>query len=424
MAYEDKDGVSYSFIKTNRFKTTMISVGFYLPCSERSAAYSLTAALMATGTKEYPDSESFNRKLASLYGANVSLSVAKLGDVQEFRISLIVNNDKYSMNGEKTVDEAGKLLCDMIFGRLLSNTDYPKQVVQREKRLLCEKIAGEINDKRLYARKRCEEIMCQGEPFGMHENGTKEQVNALMDEDINNTLYSLLQNSFISVIAIGENEPENFKINFFELLGRLQRRYIPCADDVVKKAGELKTVEERLPIGQGKLVLGFRSESAGSDEQTLATWVMCDVFGGGPYSRLFANVREKLSLCYYCSARAVRRKGIIMVDSGVEENNINATKEAVLNELSVVKNGDFTDEELLASKRSMCDMISSVESDQAALMRWYAARALEKKVLTPSEVCERIKVVTREDVIKAATGFTLDTVYMLRPDAYVKEGQQ
>lgn len=46
---------------------------------------------------------------------------------------------------------------------------------------------------------------------------------------------------------------------------------------------------------------------------------MTDVFGGGPYSRLFMNVREKLSLCYYCSARLIRGKGIIVIQSGIEK---------------------------------------------------------------------------------------------------------
>lgn len=409
------EGISYSFIKTNRFKTTVISVGFYLPINEFSAANSLAAALMSTGTFEYPDSESFNRKLASLYGAAKSLTISKLGDNEQFRINIAVNDDKYSMNGESTTKDAGELLCDMIFGRYLDGSDYPTDAVMREKRLLIEKIKGEINDKRLYARKRCEEIMCEGEPYGLSSHGTVEQVKNLTDADIKSAISRLIKNAFISVIVIGDKEPTEFKEIFLELLDKSERQYIPFQKDIVKIGEEFKTVTEEMSVEQGKLVLGFRSEQGGADNDTVATFVMTDVFGGGPYSRLFTNVREKRSLCYYCSARAIRRKGLIFVDSGVEAKNIESAKSAILEELSAVKEGKFSQKELDSSKLSLCDTLRSVESDQLALLSWYATRALEEKVLSPQEFCEKVEEITADDIKMAAEGYRLDIVYILKP---------
>ena len=419
--FSKANGVSYSFIKTNRFKTTLISVGFYLPTDDYAAANSLACALMSTGTSALADSESFNRRLASLYGASVSLSVTKLGDIEEFRLNLTVNDSRYSINGEDTADDAGKLLCDMIFGRFLAESSYPADAVSREKRLLCEKIAGEINDKRIFARGRCEEIMCEGEPYGMPKNGTVEQVNSLTDRDIREALCRLIRNSFISVIIIGKSEPVCFAESFDKCLTAAKRDYKPLPKDILHTAKPLRTVEEKMQVGQGKLVLGFRTGNGGNDTDTVSTWVMTDVFGGGPYSKLFCNVREKLSLCYYCSARAVRSKGLMFVDSGVEEKNIDAAKDAVLKELAAVANGDFTEKELNSSKLAMSDMIRSVESDQPSLMRWYAARALETESASPEQICEIIERVTAEDIKNAAKSFALDTVYILRPDGSVKE---
>ncbi|MBQ1183712.1 MAG: insulinase family protein [Clostridia bacterium] len=417
----EKNGVSYSFIKTSRFKTTLISVGFYLPLTKNAAANALALRLMKSGTLLLPDTYSFNRKLASLYGAKVSAWVSKVGDCQELRLGIAVNDDKFSLNGEQTVTEAANLICDMIFSRHLSGESYPADAIEREKRLQCEAIAGKINEKRIFARNRLEEIMCKGEPFGLATEGSVEETSALTSDDVNTALKRLINTAFISVQVVGEKEPDGFYERLTESLEKTSREFKSLNSDVVLPAGEIKRITETMPVKQGKLVLGFRSDTAGCDRETVATLVMCDIFGGGPYSKLFCNVREKMSLCYYCAARAIRRKGLLVVDSGVEDSNIDSAEKAILSQLEDMKNGNFTEKELEFSKLAICDSVNSVESDQNSLLHWYAARSLEKNPTTPEEMCELIKNITAEDIKKAAEKFMLDTVYTLRPDGTKKE---
>ena len=417
-------GISYSFIPTDRFKTTLISVGFYLPLSQNNAANALTLSLMKSGTEALPDTYLLNRKLASLYGAGITSWVAKQGDCQELRIGITVNDNKYSINGENTVDEAGALLCDMIFGRFISGNSFPKEAIVREKRLLCEAIEGKLNDKRTYARNRCEEIMCEGEPYGLAQEGTVDDVTSVTDDDIRLSLERILKTSFISVLVIGAEEPKLFAERFSDCVNSVGREFNNLPSDTVLSAGEFKEVTETMPVKQGKLVLGLRSPDGGNDRDTIANWIMGDIFGGGPYSKLFCNVREKMSLCYYCSARSVRRKGIILVDSGVEDANIESAKAAILDQLRDMVNGNFSDKDITSSKLSMCDSIRSAESEQESLARWYAARALEKSPASPNEICELITSVTKEDIMNAAKSFALDTVYILKPDGSVKEEEE
>ncbi len=417
-----KNGISYSYIPSNRFKTTLISVGFYLPLSQNNAANALTLALMRSGTEKLTDTYSFNRKLASFYGAGITAWVAKNGDCQELRLGITVNDNKYSLNGENTVGEAGELICDMIFSRFLSKTDYPKEAVSREKRLLCESIDGKLNDKRTYARNRCEEMMCAAEPFGLSPEGTVDSVTALTDDDIRAALNRMIRQAFISVLVIGSEEPTCFTDKFSKCVAASKRDFKPLPKDVVVLArDECNTATEEMPVKQGKLVLGLRSAKGGADRDTVANWVMGDIFGGGPYSKLFCNVREKMSLCYYCSARSIRRKGIILVDSGVEDQNIEAAKTAILKQLQDMADGSFTEKEMISSKLAMCDAIRSAESEQDTLAHWYAARALEDEPASPKEICELIEKVTRNDIINAAKGFKLDTVFVLKPDGTAKE---
>ncbi|MBO5908846.1 MAG: insulinase family protein, partial [Clostridia bacterium] len=152
-----------------------------------------------------------------------------------------------------------------------------------------------------------------------------------------------------------------------------------------------------------------------------AAWVMNNIFGSSPHSKLFCNVREKMSLCYYCSSRIIRPKGLIFIESGVEQGNIQKAKQAILDEFQKMKDADFTYEEINFAKLSLIDSIKSVNSDQLAIAHWFATRSLDEAGMTPDEACNAIESVTKEDIVNAASGFILDTVYRLLPDGTVTE---
>ena len=80
---------------------------------------------------------------------------------------------------------------------------------------------------------------------------------------------------------------------------------------------EVREVSEKMEVAQSKLVLGFRTGKIQAEEKP-AFKLMAAIFGGTPHSKLFLNVREKLSLCYYCAARCNINKGFLLVESGVE----------------------------------------------------------------------------------------------------------
>ena len=138
------------------------------------------------------------------------------------------------------------------------------------------------------------------------------------------------------------------------------------------------------------------------------------IMGGTPFSRLFLNVREKLSLCYYCAARFDGATGIMMVDIGLEKGNKDKAKEEILRQLSLVAQGEFDGEELENTKLSYINSLKSVGDSLAAIESWYLMQILwyEQPASTEQEV-EAVQAVTREQVIGAASQVTLDTVYFL-----------
>ena len=164
--------------------------------------------------------------------------------------------------------------------------------------------------------------------------------------------------------------------------------------------------------------MGFSCDMYGDDDLSLPLMVMCDIFGGGPYSRLFSNVREKMSLCYYCSASSVRYKGLLTVDSGVEVKNAQKAQDEILNQLEIIKKGEFSDFEFDSSIKSICDSLNTYNDSQNSLDLWYALKINNQNLYSPEDIAEKIKKITKEDVIYAAKGVKLHTVYKLLP----KEG--
>ena len=183
-----------------------------------------------------------------------------------------------------------------------------------------------------------------------------------------------------------------------------------------EKRNTVKRVTDNMDVTQGKLCLGFSAEMCGNDDTTLPLMVMTDIFGGGPYSKLFSNVREKMSLCYYCSASAVRQKGLITVESGIETENALKAEKEILNQLEAVKKGEFSDFEFQSSIKSISDSLNSYNDSQNSIDLWYAIKINNDSVYSPEDIAKKLKNITREDVVNTANGVTLNTVYKLLPE--------
>jgi predicted Zn-dependent peptidase len=256
--------------------------------------------------------------------------------------------------------------------------------------------------------------MCKEEPYGTALNGTLEDVNSLTKQKVADALKTIIEKSFVSVIVISDSEPHEFVEAFSNRISSVNRCYNPLPKNTVRAAGELRTQDEEMPVAQGKLVLGLRSCNTGTDRETIPTFVMTYLYGGGPSGKLFLNVREKLSLCYYCAARLFAIKGIVCVDSGVEFDTVEQAKNGILAQLDFIKKGEFDDNLISASKMGLKDSVKSAYDSNADLEGWYLTRIFDKEPLSPEEFVERIDKVTREEIIKAANTINLDTIYLLK----------
>lgn len=413
------DGVEGLFVKNDRFNTTLISYNFYLPLKKETvASYALLPFILTSCGKDYPDFSKLNLKLAKLYGARLNASAEKYGDYQLLKMTISVINDRFSLDGESLVKSASLLLLNLIFSPNTEDGAFLTEDLEREKRKAIEHIKGEISEKRIYAKKRLIEEMYENSPYGIPKCGTVEDVEAITEKSLYNAWERMLQTAFVRVQVVGSAVPTGLFEDITERFSVTERKNITdCKiSEPTEKRNTVKRVTDNMDVTQGKLCLGFSAEMCGNDDTTLPLMVMTDIFGGGPYSRLFSNVREKMSLCYYCSASAVRQKGLITVESGIETENALKAEKEILNQLEAVKKGEFSDFEFQSSIKSISDSLNSYNDSQNSIDLWYAIKVNNNSVYSPEDIAEKLKNITREDVVNTANGVTLNTVYKLLPE--------
>lgn len=413
--FELSDGVIGNFIPTTRFKTARLSVSFYVPMREDTAsAYALLPFILTGCGKEYPTSRIISRHLDNLYNAALACECTKMGDLQLLSVSITCMENKYALDGSDIILKCANMLSSLIFNPLCDEGGFEEQNFEKEKRLMIERIDSEINNKRSYALSRCVAEVCKGEPCSIPRYGSRQGQVDLTRGELYAAWETLLRTAYVRIGYLASEENEKV----FDILGKafsdLDRKVVNINAPIVSPAKEtVSEIHDRMPVKQGKLVLGFRTNIHGGDKDTYKVMVTTDLFGGGPYSRLFDNVREKMSLCYYCAARANRGKGYMTVDSGVEFDNMDKTHNEILNQLDIVCKGEFDDEALAASKRALCDTFRGAEDSQPLIDRWHADRLFVADAPSPDEVAALINSVTKEDVIETAKTFKLDTVYRL-----------
>lgn len=412
------NGVEGLFIKNERFNTTLVSCNLYLPLKKETAAlYALLPFILTSCSKKYPDFSRLNYKLSRMYGARLDASAEKYGDCQLLRMNVSVINDRYCLDEESLVKQATELLLGLIFEPNTENGEFLENDLEREKRKAIEHIKGEYSEKRIYAKNRLIEEMYKGEDYGVPKCGTVEDVEQITGRELFSAWKKILKSAFIRFQVIGSAVPIGLFEEISERFSGFERENITdCKKALTTASIETpQIIDERLDISQGKLCLGFSSKVCGNDDNSLPLMVMADIFGGGPYSRLFSNVREKMSLCYYCSASSVRQKGLLTVESGIETANAEKAQTEILNQLDIVKKGEFTDFEFESSIKSICDSLNTYNDSQISLDMWYALKANNENLYSPADIAEKVKLITRQEVIETAEGVKLHTVYKLLP---------
>lgn len=408
-------GVELCTYKTDDFKTAQASVNIAMPLDDgNNAARALLIYLISKTDRDYPTIKEMTDRLSMLYGASISGSVVKSGESQVIRLTLECIDDKFALTDESIILDSLSLMFDMIFSPNVEGSSFKDEDIKREKRLMIERIRSMNDDKITYAANRLIEEMCKDEAYSIRKYGTEEEIEALTGEDISKALIDVLLHAPIQINVIGGFDEDSVRKLVSDRFSKLERGDITeLRTQFLSEAYDEREIREKQEVNQCKLVIGMRAGMTYDRDNYAALKVMTDIFGSGTYSKLFMNVREKQSLCYYCSAKLDSSKGIILIQSGVEKENIDKAVKAIKHEFEDMRNGNFDEEVINSSKLSLCDGLAGALDTPEDIDIWYAVQQTASCVYSPRELSDMIKQVTKEEIMTAASFASFDTVYIL-----------
>ena len=412
-------GVWLRTVHTGKFKSACMSVTLMVPLERGTASENaLLPSVLRRGTSVHQDMESLSAALDDLYGGVIAPVVRKRGETQCIGFVASFLDDAYTLEEDKLLEPATALLGELLLSPRTVNGTFDPVYVAGEKENLENRIRGQVNDKRIYASHRLVEIMCKEESFGADKLGELSRVEASTPASLWRRYQKVLNNAAVELYYCGSASPDRVESAFKNVFSSLpinEERIIPDCDVRLKVPAQPQLAEEKMDVTQGKLALGFRTGGLTCWEEEYPALVMCNaVFGGTAMSKLFMNVREKMSLCYYASSVLEKMKGLMLVSSGIEFDQYQRARDEILHQLDEVRMGRIEDWEMEGARRVLAGGYSAVLDDQIQQEDFWQSQAAAGLDATPEEIAAGFEKVTRNQVAEAAGKLKLDTIYFLR----------
>lgn len=412
-------GVVLRHYPDKRFKTAVVSVQLLRPmCREEAALNALLSSVLLRGSKNYPDMRAITARQDELYGVSIPPLLRRIGDIQTVGLFCGFLEDRFALPGDQIMAPALELLRELLLEPKLVEGVFDPEFVESEKQNLISDIEAELNDKRSYAASRMIRTLCDGDSFALPIRGTVEDVRGITPESLYDHYQKVLRTSPVEIFYVGSAG-----------IGAVADCLMPLARAVatepmalpqqtpLRLTAEECEFSETMDINQGKLSMGFVTPVNYWHPDYIAMQVFNAVYGAGMTSKLFVNVREKLSLCYYAGSGYYGSKGIVTVSSGIDECNYEKAKEEILRQLSLTATGNITPDELAAAKNAIISGLRSVPDSPRALESFYGTLFISGRSDDLEERIAAVAAVTADDVARCAWTLKLHTVFFLKGEA-------
>jgi len=377
----------------------------------------LLPRVLRRGSASLPDMESISAALDDLYGVRIEPVNRKKGEIHCIGFYVDFPDDRYIPEQESVLEKAVSIVGDILLSPFLHDGNLCHDYTESEKSNLIDDIKASINDKRGYAIDRLLEEMCKDEAFGVSKLGSESEALAIDNIELTKHYYEIVNNSRVEIFYCGSADPKRIEDVIKTTFRGLPERgstdipeteivYYPPIDPP-------RRFSENLDVSQGKLTVGFRMGDTMKNPDYPALMLLNALYGGTISSKLFLNVRERLSLCYYASSMLYKHKGIMLVSSGVDFSRFDTALEEILAQLEDIKNGNISEWEFTSAKRSIITSIKSALDRPGGLEELYFDSVVSVVRYDPVSLSDMIEAATPGRVVSAASGIKTDSIYFL-----------
>ena len=363
------------FAEGQKFRTNLLVLFFDLPLKRETAT---KTALLAEVLRQGEDPTGAARQAELLFGAHWDISVVKKGERQLLLFSL------EALKNVET-EEMLAFLRERLFAPLQNG--FTEKTVERQKKILRQKLENQRDDKKAFARRRALEETAKGTALAISGDGYAEDLEEIGAEGLLAFYRELLETARVKVFFCGEKD---------EALLSLRQNFKGKAAAEDEAAPILKEkphfLREETDAAQARLLLGFLGDVGNSTRET-ALLLLNQLLGGDPDSFLFRKLRE---------------------EDGIRAEDAKRVCAELLSCLEEWKKNGICKEKLAHAKESLIREYTALADSPWGMVDFLAEQALQGKELTTERLLRQIERTEAADVVRAAKHFRLQTVYLLQ----------
>ena len=411
-------GVTLRCCRDTRFKQGGFSFQLVRPMRQEEAAKNaLLPAVLLRGTNHCPDLRAVTQRLDALYGGAVSPLVRRVGDYQTTGLYCGFMDDRFALPGDQVFAPMLEFLRELLLDSPKEKGAFLPDFVESEKKNLISTIESDRNDKRVYTITRLLRKMCTGDSFGVPRLGDPQDVAAITPEELTAHYEKILRTSPIDLFYVGSTPEEEVEAAAKALIAGLPREPEKLPPQTRFTPGPSGDYAETMDVAQGKLCMGFTTPITNRDPEMPAMQVCNVVLGGGMTSKLFQNVREKMSLCYSIDSTYYGAKGILLANAGIDFDKETVTRQEILNQLAACQAGDITEGEMTAAKEAIASSLRAVLDSPGSIESYHSTAVLSGMIFTREEYLRAVERVETADVVRCAKSLRLHSTYFLKGES-------
>lgn len=415
MIYTKKDLGSYRLhlIKTDKFKTITVRVIFHSPIvKEEITMRNVLCDMFLQSSAMYDSKRSLTIKAQDLYAAEVASSNSRLGNYINTNFHLSVLNDKYTEKGNFL--ESIQFLSEIIFNPDVHDNKFNVEKLDVVKSLCKSSINSIKEDASSYSLIRLGEAVDKSLPCSYRLNGYKEDLEKINESNLYEYYLNMIRADLVDVFVVGEIDEEEviqaFKDNFkFKVL---KKQRVPYLTEDKPARNRRLFAKETIDNTQSKLAIACKCYELTDYERNYPLTLFNIIFGGGPDSKLFTDVREKNSLCYTIHSVPNKLDHLLIIQAGIDKENYKKTVELIDKNLLEMRKGKFSNEDINIAKEYFETAIEeSVESPSRIIDNYLMMELIGTDDIDVKK--EKMRKVTKEEIVKVAKKVKMDTVFCL-----------
>lgn len=409
-----KEGIRLHKIKTNKYKTNLMSVFLTSKLSRDDITKkALILTVLRRGTNNLKTQEEISKKLEELYGASFDCGIDKLGDKHVLKFYVESLNEQYLYQKEDILSQSLNILFDIVFNPLLEDGSFKQEYIDEEKQNLRIIIEGQKDNKAAYATQRCIEEMYKEKPYGLYKYGYVEDLEKIDSKNLYEAYLDLIKSCKIDIFVSGDFDEKTLeeKVKSNQQISKLEPRKVEYLDEESESSNtqEENVVRENMQISQGKLNIGL---DVLSDNKS-AVSVYNAILGGGANSKLFQNVREKASLAYSAGSIYIKPKSKIIIKTGIEHKNYEKALQIIKEQIDDMKNGKFSDEDIQHAKELIIASFKAMQDEQDSEISFYFGREIQKESKDIDKQIKEVSEVTKQNIVDVANKIKINTIFFL-----------